>query len=418
MTANVLPSRLARRRTTTRSGAGQARTPGWLRTRAFASLAQVLLDVRLVAGLLSLSWAWIDGQHPVLLLCMTCWMLATLGMLLRWHRFAAAAISHPLLHLADLVAVAGLLGATGPLSPVAFLLLSGGLFTGLCLGRLGAWFFAPGYVLAWLVAVTRGLPAETGSSLGFLALVVTPVILVAMLFGGAAMRAAIIAAAELESNLHHERETAAVAEERARLARELHDSVTKSLYGMAMLADTLPSTIESSPELAMRRAADLATAARTATAESRELLVAMRRADVRAGVDELLRATCDRWQATTGRDLTLRSEHLGRVDPATLYELGAIVNEALENVSRHTPAEAAVTITGAVRHGWLEITVSDTGPGMTTDRATAAVRSGHLGLVGMRERAARVGALFDLDSAPGRGTTVSLRVPREASEDD
>lgn len=417
MAAHVVPTALARPLAPAERRMAAIAAPPWLQTRAFASLAQVLLDVRLVAGLLSLTWAWIDGQRAALLISMMFWMLATLGMLLRWSRYAPAVISHPLLHLVDLAIVASLLAVTGPLSPFSFLLLSGGLFTGLCLGRQGAWFFAPGYALAWLIATSRTLPPDAGSSLEFLALVVAPVTMVAMLFGGAAIRGAVIAAARLESRFHRERETAAVAEERARLARELHDSVTKSLYGMAMLADTLPTTIRTAPDLATQRAADLAQAARRATAESRELLVAMRRADARAGVDELLKQTCDRWQATTNRRLTLRAGDIGHLDPATLYEVGAIVNEALENVSRHTPAETQVTITAAIRHGWLEITVRDEGPGMDLDRACEAARNGHLGLVGMRERAARVGAFLDLESAPGQGTAVALRVPTEATSD-
>lgn len=379
--------------------------------RTFQGLAQVLLDVRLVAGLLALTWAWVDGQPTAVLLALTTWMVAMLVVLLRWRGYADVMMRHPVLHLLDLGVCSWLLAEAGLLSPFVFLLLSGGLFTGLCLGRRGAYFFTPGYVVCWLLTAAVALPAGVAPGVAFLVLVVVPVILVAMLFGGGAFQAAVCAAARLEQSLQREREVAAVAEERARLARELHDSVTKSLYGMAMLADALPTTIRTDPEAAIARAGDLAQAARTATVESRDLLVAMRRADARVSAAELVTQTAERWRASTGRPLGCRVEGSPRLDPAALYELGAILDEALENVARHTPREVSAEVELTTDTGWLVLRVRDAGPGMAGSEESAATRRGHYGLLGMRERAARIGALLDLESAPGQGTTVSLRVP-------
>lgn len=390
---------------------GPPTATAWSRSRAFSGLVQVVLDVRLVAGLLALTWAWIAGRPTAVLVGLLCWMLAMLVVLLRWDRYAEAVMTHPMLHLVDLVATSALLAGAGLVSPVSFLIITGGLFTGLCLGWRGAAFFSPGYILGWLLPALHVLPEHPGPGIAFLVLVVVPTLVVAMLCGGAAIQSAVIAAATLEAAVRREREAAAVAEERARLARELHDSVTKSCHGIALLADALPAVVRTEPDLAATRAGQLADAARTATRESRQLLTAMRRADATAELAELLRGSATRWEATHGRSLTDRVDDVGRVDPATLYEVTAIVDEALENAARHTPTDTRTTLAAQRRHGWIEITVSDDGPGVSGDRRRAAAREGHFGLTGIAERAARIGARLQVASAPDEGTTVSLDVP-------
>lgn len=391
---------------------GAAPAIGWTQSRACSSLVRVLLDVRLVGGLLAAVWSWIAGERTTVLLALIGWMLVVLLLLLRWERVADVLVVHPVLHLLDLAVVTGLLAGTGLLSPVAFLLVTGGLFTGLCLGFRGAWYFSPLYLLGWLVPAASHLPGGTTAGTDFLLLVVMPVLLMAMIFAGAAFQHAIIAATRLEDALHHEREGAAIAEERARLARELHDSVTKSVHGIALLADAVAPVVRTAPEVAEQRAALLADAARRANRESRELLVAMRRADGSSCLAEVLRRTVERWEAVHQRDVVDRiADDLGRTDPAAQYELGAVVNEALENVARHTPPGTLVILTAGVADGWLEVVVEDDGPGIDPGRRREAARDGHFGLIGMDERAARTGGSLTIESAPGSGTTVRIRVP-------
>lgn len=384
----------------------------WPRSRASSSLVRVLLDVRLVGGLLAAMWSWIAGQPTAVMIVLIGWMLGVLLLLLRWERFAEVQVAHPALHLLDLTVVTGLLVGTGLLSPVTFLLVTGGLFTGLCLGYRGAWIFSPVYLLSWLIAVSANLPERLTPPTEFLLLAVMPVLLIAMIFAGAAFQHAVIAAARLEDALHEQREGAAIAEERARLARELHDSVTKSVHGIALLADAVAPVVRSAPDVAEQRVGQIADAARQANRESRELLVAMRRADGTSSLDDMLRATLQRWEAVYGREVVDRiAPGLGRTDPAAQYELGAVVNEALENVAQHTPRDTAVVVTAEVVDGWLEVTVADDGPGIEPGRRREAASGGHFGLVGMHERVARTGGSFVLDSAPGLGTTVRVRIP-------
>ncbi|MFC6341119.1 histidine kinase, partial [Nocardioides hankookensis] len=227
-----------------------SRSTDWTQRRTSSRLVRVLLDVRLVGGLLAVMWSWIAHQQTAVLVALIVWMLAVLLLLLRWERFAEVQVAHPALHLLDLTVVTGLLVGTGLLSPVAFLLVSGGLFTGLCLGYRGAWIFSPGYVLSWFIAANANLPERLTPATEFLLLVVMPVLLVAMIFAGAAFQHAVIAAARLEDALHEQREGAAIAEERARLARELHDSVTKSVHGIALLGDAVAPVVRSAPDVA------------------------------------------------------------------------------------------------------------------------------------------------------------------------
>ena len=104
-------------------------------------------------------------------------------------------------------------------------------------------------------------------------------------------------------------------------------------------------------------------------------------------------------------------EALDGVRRVVLYR---VAQEALTNVARHARARNASvsirTIPGAVR---LEI--HDDGKSFSTERMLAAKRSGHLGLVGMRERVEMVGGRFDIASAPGKGTTVTAEIPVESS---
>lgn len=389
-----------------------AASTDWAQSRASSSLVRVLLDVRLVGGLLAAMWSWIADRPTAVLVVLIGWMLAVLVLLLRWEKFAEVQIAHPAVHLLDLTVVTGILAGTGLFSPVAFLLVSGGLFTGLCLGYRGAWFFTPLYLLSWLIAASAHLTEELTAASEFLLLVVMPVLLVAMVFAGAAFQHAVIAAVRLEDALHEEREGAAIAEERARLARELHDSVTKSVHGIALLADAVVPVVRSAPDVAEQRVEQIADAARRANRESRELLVAMRRADGSTSLTEMLQLTLQRWEAVYDRAVDDRiSADLGRTDPAAQYELGAVVNEALENVARHTPHDTTVIVSAEVADGWLEVVVADDGPGMQPERRREAASRGHFGLVGMAERVARTGGSFTVESAPGQGTSVRVRIP-------
>jgi signal transduction histidine kinase len=97
--------------------------------------------------------------------------------------------------------------------------------------------------------------------------------------------------------------------------------------------------------------------------------------------------------------------------------MAAVLGEALENIRRHTPESASASIVLAEEPGWVRLVVTDDGPGFAEDSDDART-PGHFGLVGMQERAARVGGRLGVTSRPGIGTTVELWVPGSVSHDD
>ncbi|PNY82958.1 sensor histidine kinase [Deinococcus koreensis] len=92
-----------------------------------------------------------------------------------------------------------------------------------------------------------------------------------------------------------------------------------------------------------------------------------------------------------------------------------IVQEALNNAARHAPSPAGVTVTAAVQEGWLILQVLDHGPGFTWG---GEALEGHLGLVGMRERAESLGGTFTVTLRPQGGTCVEARLPLRPEETD
>jgi signal transduction histidine kinase len=215
----------------------------------------------------------------------------------------------------------------------------------------------------------------------------------------------------LDDARHHAEIVATAAEERARLAREMHDSLAKTLRGISMSAAALPVWTKTSPVRAEREARQIASAAEIASREARQLIEDLRDDVVRQPLAVALDEVVASWAGSAGLaaattvapdvDLPLRDR----------YELVAIVKEALENVHRH--AGAASVEVGLVRDGGrVVLTVRDDGRGFAAAGDIGELaRDGHYGLIGMRERAARVGAALTLASEPGAGTTVTVTLP-------
>lgn len=200
----------------------------------------------------------------------------------------------------------------------------------------------------------------------------------------------------------------AAAAERTRLARELHDSVTQSLFAASLKADVVAETsVATTPRLA-QALEDLQRLTRGALAEMRTMLLEMRPdALVRAPLGELLRHLAEAAQsrARIAVDLSVSSRRpLPEEVHVTFYR---VAQEALNNVVRHAAA-SSVRIELIVAETAV-LTVTDDGEGFDP----ALVSPERLGIVSMRERAAAVGADFTIETAPGRGTVVTLEWPND-----
>ena len=210
------------------------------------------------------------------------------------------------------------------------------------------------------------------------------------------------------ARLYEQAQRLAVLEERSRLARELHDAVTQTLFSASLIAETLPALWESDQEEGRQLLKELQQLNRGAMAEMRTLLLELRPASLsEASLDGLLRQL---GEAVTGRtgipvDVLVDGECVLPSDVhVTLYR---IAQEALNNVVKHARA-SHVTVnlncTPSVDGERVELTVIDDGVGFVS----GDVEPGELGLGIMHERAMSIGAAFDVDSQLGRGTRVGV----------
>src|SRR5262249_30025741 len=202
---------------------------------------------------------------------------------------------------------------------------------------------------------------------------------------------------------------AAAVEERQRLARELHDAVTQTLFSASLIAEVVPRLWTRDPDEGARRLEELRRLTRGALAEMRQLLLELRPAALAdAGLGELLRQL---GEATTGRsglqvDLSVEGPSvegqagLPRDVQIALYR---IAREALNNAAKHAGAERAHVSLDWAPDG-VELRIADDGRGFDP----AAVPAGHLGLGIMRERAGAVGARLEVESRVGAGTRVAV----------
>lgn len=201
----------------------------------------------------------------------------------------------------------------------------------------------------------------------------------------------------------HLQEAAATAE-RNRLARDLHDSVSQTLFSVNLIAGVMPRLWERNPEEGRRRLAELRQLARGALAEMRTLLLELRpTALLEMQLGDLLQQLAE---ATAGRSrlpIAVTAEGQGSVPPDIQMALYRIAQEALNNVVKHAEATSSTLI---VR--WspdsASLVISDDGRGFDPMRVPQA----HLGLGIMRERADGIGAAFSVNTRAEGGTIVEV----------
>jgi PAS domain S-box-containing protein len=214
--------------------------------------------------------------------------------------------------------------------------------------------------------------------------------------------------------LYQQAEQLAVMEERERLARDLHDSVTQSLYCLTLFAEAGRRLIKSGDlERAESYLARLADTAQDALKEMRLLVYELRPPPLeREGLVGAIQQRLGAVERRVGVKAHLLVDDAVRL-PAPVEEgLYRIVQEALNNALKHAMA-TSVTVRIHVAEEHVELEVVDDGIGF--DPAAAGKMSG-MGLANMQERAKRLGGALQVVSAPGKGTKVIVSVgePRSA----
>jgi signal transduction histidine kinase/HAMP domain-containing protein len=222
------------------------------------------------------------------------------------------------------------------------------------------------------------------------------------------------AALAIENAQHHARaQRVASLEERQRLARDLHDSVSQALYGIALGARTARTLLDRDPASVAEPLEYVLSLADAGLAEMRALIFELRPESLET--EGLVAAIEKQIAATRSRYGIQVSANMGEEPDASLALKEAfyrIAQEALHNTVKHAQANH-IDVTLECPDGELRIVLQDDGRGFDPEGAFP----GHLGLSSMRERAAKARAHISIESAPGAGTRIEVRAPLRQAAD-
>ncbi|MDO9149484.1 MAG: type IV pili methyl-accepting chemotaxis transducer N-terminal domain-containing protein [Hydrogenophaga sp.] len=201
---------------------------------------------------------------------------------------------------------------------------------------------------------------------------------------------------------------AAVGEERALLARELHDSIAQSLAFLKIQAGLLRSAVQKQqPEKVNTTLDELDAGLKESINDVRELLVHFRTRTNTDDIEAALQETLQKFQHQTGLPTRLQLEGEGLpLPPDVQVQVLHVLQESLSNVRKHAGAShVSLDVHKGAR--WRFV-VRDNGSGFDTGQQRS---ENHVGMKIMRERAERIGASVELVSSPGQGTTMTLTLP-------
>lgn len=213
------------------------------------------------------------------------------------------------------------------------------------------------------------------------------------------------------ARLYKQAQQLAVVEERNRLARELHDSVTQALYGITLHAEAAFRQLKArKTSLVNEQLTELRKTAQDALREMRLLIFELRPSVVEMqGLVQALQARLEAVEERAGMGVVFNTQ--GKLDLSDQLQDGLyrIAQEALNNALKHAKAQN-ITLNLNERGGRVVMEILDDGVGFKPDDE---VEGGGLGLDGIIERAELLGAELLLDSWPGKGTTIRVEVPNE-----
>jgi signal transduction histidine kinase len=214
------------------------------------------------------------------------------------------------------------------------------------------------------------------------------------------------------AQLRLQAEHAAVLQERSRLARDLHDSVTQSLYSLTLLAEASRRLATAGDLVQVKDAITrLGEIGQQALKEMRLLVYELRPLVLRReGLLRALRLRMETVERRAGVDAQLVVEGELGLSPQLEEQLYHLTQEALNNVLKHASA-TAVTVRFERVGGRVRVEVVDNGRGFELDQPG---REGGMGLVTMRERVERLGGTFAVESQPAQGTRISVSLDSPA----
>ncbi len=205
----------------------------------------------------------------------------------------------------------------------------------------------------------------------------------------------------------------AATEERQRIARDLHDSVTQTLFSISLGARALRKLALHDPKAAVAGLREQEEAAQAALAEMRALLAQLRSPLLNNGdLAQALRQHCLSVSQQAGLKVQLQAPPSLPLPPHLANELFLVAREALHNVIKHSGADRAICRL-ALESGKVQLTVSDQGRGFEWE-ALGPERG--MGLESMKERVAALGGEINITSEPGLGTAIRVWVPTPSAQ--
>jgi two-component system nitrate/nitrite sensor histidine kinase NarX len=210
------------------------------------------------------------------------------------------------------------------------------------------------------------------------------------------------AIAVVNAQLYDRAQALAVAGERDRIARDLHDAVTQTIFSASLIAGTLPARLSSLSEEAQSDVEALQTLTRGALAEMRTLLLELRPEHLaEVNLDLLLTQLAQAFTGRTGVPADVDANPDPQYAPPTAVKTAfyRVAQEAFNNIAKHAQA-SRVSVRYSTRPRSIHLAVLDDGRGFNTQ----GVAPERLGLAIMRERAQVIGAQLTIDSEPDLGT--------------
>jgi signal transduction histidine kinase len=218
------------------------------------------------------------------------------------------------------------------------------------------------------------------------------------------------------AHLHRQVADLAVAQERLRIAHEMHDGIAQVLgYVNTKVQAATEYLRRDKTEEGLVQLRQLAVAAREAYGDVREAIVDLRTLPgAERSFEEVLREYIDRWKHQTSVDVKLAIDGDLVIPAAVELQLVRIIQESLTNVRKHAKATRA-SVELHTEEGKLLLVVRDDGIGFAQSSRSRTVFP-QFGMATMRERAESVGGTFSVESTPGAGTSVRVEIPQPAGD--
>ena len=214
------------------------------------------------------------------------------------------------------------------------------------------------------------------------------------------------------ARLHEQLQRLAVVDERERISKDLHDGIIQNMYAVGLSLEDVPALMDEDQAAAAARVEQAIDAIHLSIQDVRNFIFGLR-PELLEGTSLVvgLAALVEEYRHNMIVDLELRLPGEVVEPPSEVTgHLLAIVSASLSNVARHSRAtRASVELAAPADGAPMELRIEDNGIGFDP---AGVVKLGHQGLANTRERASRIGAAVTLDSQPGAGTRVIVRVPK------